>query len=161
MDLFTARDLGRACRIFLELAYPAGSALIPADVRPYAEIGADGAVTDYLAPAPLSLRVCQKLIPEKDGATGFAFRLGRHGYRHLKLRVQQMEHRCHEVWVFSVETHDRFLIANDKQSASEMELLKDLKKTNEQLKAAIEKAFAKADLLTPTELLRIDLTAES
>ncbi|MSU77092.1 MAG: hypothetical protein EXS16_03240 [Gemmataceae bacterium] len=159
--MFTTRDLAQACRIFLELAYPAGSASIPVAVRSCLEIAPDAAVTDYLPPAPLSLPVCKELIPEKVGTVGFAFRLGRDGYRHLKLRVQQKDHRGQMLWVFSVDTHDKNLLAHESESAAEVERMQAVKKRNAEIKVAIEKAFDRANLLSPTELLRIDLTDES
>ncbi len=160
MVLFTARELSQACQLFLRLAYPAGPATIPVDVRPYAEIAEHADVADYLPPEPFAVRVCQMLDSEKSGGTGFTFRLGRQGYRHLKMRVQQMEHRDEMLWVFSVDTHDKCLLAMPNQSAAELELMNVLKKTNAEMKSTIEKAFDQAHLLTPTELLRIDLTDE-
>ncbi len=161
MELFTTRDLAQVCRIFLELAYPSGSASIPVAVRPYLEIAPDAAVTDYLPPSPLALPVCHELLPEKDGAGGFAFRLGRDGFRYLKLCLRQMEHHGKETWVFFVDTHDKRLLTLPSQSPENLERLRTLKQKNEVMKVQIEKAFDLARILTPTELLRIDLTDES
>ncbi len=161
MALLSAQDLSQACRIFLELAYPAGSASIPVDVRPYLEIAPDGPVADYLPPAPFAEKICQKLNAERDGAMGMTFRLGRAGFRFLKLRLQQIEHHGDERWVFSVDTHDKRLLALPKQSPADIEMLRVVKLENEALKIKIERAFDQANILTPTELLRIDLTVET
>jgi hypothetical protein len=61
------------------------------------------------------------------------------------------------VWVYSVDTHDRFLQATQHMTAEEAETWKKLVETNRQLKYQIEEALAAAGYLTPVSLLRIDL----
>ena len=108
MQPLTTSLLSRACRIFMDLAYPAGPASIPVKKRFYWELPGDKPITAYLPPAAEALGICQ-ILPNKDGQpAGYEFRLGSSGFPHLKLRLQPVQHRGDHVWVAMVDTHDAF-----------------------------------------------------
>jgi hypothetical protein len=155
------QDLAQACRIFMELAYPEGADTIPANKRPYADLPIDASAADYLPPAPCAVAVCQDLSKLKGGLRGYEFRLGSSAHPHLKLRVQPMDFHDRDVWVFSVDTHDRFLLATPHLDPDEAQKFHDLMESNRQLKHQIEDALALAGFLTPKGMLQIDLTSAS
>jgi hypothetical protein len=159
VETLTVQDLARACRLFMEQAYPDGLDTIPENRRPYAVIPLDGSIADYIPPAPLAAGICQDLSKLKAGVPGYEFRLGSAGHLHLKLRIQQMNLHGRHVWVYSVDTHDRFLQATQHLSAEEAEAWRNLVETNRALKHKIEDALAQAGFLTPISLLRIDLNS--
>lgn len=161
MNELSTRDLAGACRIFMDLAYPDGAHTIPDFKRPYYEMTAERSLVEYLPPAPQSVGVTKTLSRNAGGSFGYEFRLGCAGFPHLKLRVQSMDLREREVWVFSVDTHDGFCQATQNLSAEDAQKWKTLVEQNRTLKHAIEKALASAGHLTPIALLRIDLTAVS
>jgi hypothetical protein len=154
-------DLAQACRIFMGLAYPDGIDTVPENRRPYFDISADASVDDFLPPAPLASSICQDLSKLKGGLCGFDFRLGSAKHPHLKLRVQPMDFHERKVWVYSVDTHDRFLLAAPQRDAEEMRQWRALVEHNRALKHDIEDALALAGFLTPKGMLQIDLTSAS
>src|ERR1043166_6217801 len=137
------QDFARACRLFLRLAYPEGAPPAPANKQRYAEIPLDAAIADYLSGAPFAAGICQDLA--KNGVQGFEFRLGCVHHPNLKLRVQRMEVSSREVWVFSVDTHDRFLQPSKLLGDEETEWRAFCTK-NTVLKQKIEEALAEAGL---------------
>lgn len=143
----------------MELAYAEGLNFIPDSKRAYYDISPDGDIADYLPPAPRALGVCQDLSKLKSGIPGYEVRLGSTDHPHLKLRIQHMELHGREVWVYSVDTHDRFLQATKHLSPAEAEEWKLLVESNRLLKHRIEEALARAGFMTPIGLLRIDLTS--
>lgn len=155
----TILDLAPACRTFMELAYAEGLDAIPEGKRPYFEIPADALIADYLPPAPRAAGICQDLSKLKAGVPGFEFRLGSTDHPHLKLRIQHMELHGREIWVYSVDTHDRFLEARQHLAPAEAAAWKSLVKSNSLLKQQIEAALARTGFLTPVSLLRLDLTS--
>ena len=154
----TTQDLSQPCRTFMELAYTQGPNAIPDPKRPYYDIPADGNIADFLPPAPQALGICQDLSKLKSGVPGYEFRLGSTDHPHLKLRVQHMELHGRDVWVYSVDTHDRFLQATQHLTPAEAEAWKLLVESNRLLKHQIEEALGKAGFMTPIGLLRVDLT---
>jgi hypothetical protein len=159
MPILPTQNLAQACRIFLNLAYPDGATSIPAPKLPYLTIGDDSCVEDYLPPAKCALGICQDLSKTKAGISGFEFRLGSATFPHLKLRIQTMDFQQREVWVYSVNTHDHFHPPSQTLSADDAEGWRQLIKQNRALKRRIEDAFAAAGLLTPTSILKLDLTS--
>ncbi|MBI2805965.1 MAG: hypothetical protein HYX68_13375 [Planctomycetes bacterium] len=145
----------------MELAYPEGLDAIPASKRPYCDIPTDARVEDYLPPEPIAATVCQDLAKTKAGVRGYAFRLGSTGHPHLKLLVQACDLHDHDVWVFSVDTHDRFLQATHELDSEEARQWRALYDRNAKLKAQIESALSLAGFMTPTGLLRVDLTSST
>ena len=157
----STRDLAGACRTFMDLAYPEGPHTIPDFKLPYYQMTAERSLIEYLPPAPLSVGVTKTLSRNAGGSFGYEFRLGCARFQHLKLRVQSLDLRDREVWVYSVDTHDGFCHATQHLSPEDAQEWKALVEHNRALKHAIEKALANAGYLTPIALLRIDLTAAS
>lgn len=158
VEALTVHDLASACRIFMGLSYPEGADSIPESKRPFSNISVDGCIADYLPPGSFSAGICQDLSPIPGGAPAYAFRLGSARHPHLKLRVQLLNFHQRDVWVFSVDTHDRVAIQAIKHlNAEEAEIWRALAESNTGLKQRIEEAFALAGHLTPTSLLKVDL----
>jgi hypothetical protein len=143
----------------MELAYADGLDRIPSDKRAYYDIAADGAIADFLPPSPRAVTVCQDLSKKGAVAAGYEFRLGSAKHPHLKLRIQLKEVQGGNVWVYAVDTHDRFLQATQHLNAAEAEAWKSLVESNRVLKHQIEEALAQAGFLTPINLLRLGLTS--
>src|SRR5262249_10652093 len=106
MQQLTTALLGRACRIFMEIAYPDGPQSIPAKKLAYFNLPPDQPVSAFLPPAACAAGVCQEFLGDNGVPCGFAFRLGSSGFAHLKLRLQLLNQNSHSVWVFMVDTHD-------------------------------------------------------
>lgn len=153
------QDLAQACRIFMDLAYPEGPNTIPANRRPYCDIAADASIDDYLPPSRHATTICQDLSKLKGGMHGYEFRLGSAAHPHLKLRIQSMEFHRRDVWIYSVDTHDRFLMAALQIDPAEAQKFRELVEYNRRLKHQIEDALALAGFLTPKGLLQVDLTS--
>jgi hypothetical protein len=158
VDAFTTQDLALACRLFLELAYPDGAHSIPDSKRPYCDIPSDASPDDYLPPAKLATSVCQDLSQLKGGVRGYEFRLGSMAHPHLKLRIQIVDFHDRDVWVYSVDTHDRFLRATQHLNPEDAKTWRRLLEQNRSLKHRIEEALASAGYLTPKSLMKLDLT---
>jgi hypothetical protein len=141
MNELTPAMLGRACDIFLALAYPDGH--IPATKQAYAHIRADQALEELLQPP-----VCQVSTGE-GGVRKYAFRLGSSVFPHVKLQVSCI-HGC----IFSVDTHDAIRID---PSHPEAERWAQVQAANRQLKEEIERAWEAEGLLTFNGLLRREL----
>jgi hypothetical protein len=153
------QDLVSACRIFMGLSYPDGPDSIPECRRPYYDMTTASSIADYLPPGAYAVGVCQDLSKLKAGVPGYEFRLGSSFHPHMKLRIQLVPLHEREVWVFSVDTHDRCVIQAIKHlNAEEAEAWRILADKNSTLKKQIEEAFARAGHITPTSLLKIDLT---
>jgi hypothetical protein len=157
MHKLTADNLGHACRLFMDRAYPAGPGAIPAKKRPYYDIPASAALADYLPPAPVAAGVCEVQAARNGNEPGYAFRLGSSHFPHIKLRVQQVEHHGSPVWVWSVDTHDALPRAALAMSPDETALWRELQAKNASLKQQIEEALEQARFLTGNSLLRLDL----
>ena len=100
--------LSRACRIFMDLAYPQGPATIIPNRLPFYEMPTDRPLAELLPPAGVSSGVVQVIAGECQEPQAYAFRLGSAAFPHLKLRAQYLEQSGHETWVFMVDTHDAF-----------------------------------------------------
>ena len=148
MKGLTTALLGRACRIFLTLAYPEGpdgESTIPAAKRGFLRITDETPLeTCVLAP------VCQAIPLREGGGAGYSFRLGCATYPNLKMQVVDCDNRG--TWVFSVNTHDTMLPSdpNHPDAAG----IKKLQETNRQIKLKIEDAWEREGLLTFNKLLR-------
>ena len=122
MDSLTTKALGDACRVFMTLAYPGGTTMIPANKKTYFEMSLDRPIEDFLPPASCAMPVCQDLSKRTGGLIGYEFRLGSIHYPHLKLRVQLIDCHAQKLWVYSVDTHDGFHKAtqflNDEEAAA-------------------------------------------
>jgi hypothetical protein len=158
VETLTIRDLASACRIFMGLSYPDGRDSIPDIKRPYCDMTPESSIADFLPPGPFSVGICQDLSKLKGGIPGYEFRLGSSVHPHLKMRVQVISLHKGEVWVFSVDTHDRFVLQAVKHlSAENAEAWRILVRKNSVLKHQIEEALALAGLITPRSLLKLDL----
>jgi hypothetical protein len=154
----TTSVLARACRIFMDAAYPEGPSTLPVGKLPYLNVAADDPLANYLPPAPLAQGVCQTL-----GAEGYSFRLGSSRYPNLKLRVQCVGHDGAARCVFSVDTHDAFSDRHFQPPADHPDAPAwlALQAANQELKEKIETAWESAGILTFNKLLREELEAPS
>jgi hypothetical protein len=152
MEGLTTALLGRACRIFLELAYPGGEPTVPPKRRQFWEIPTEVAIDRYLPPQ-VGPELCQKVGAAPGSKPGFAYRLGCAHFPHLKLQVV----RCDQGWVFGVDTHDHFFPGGLPESDPEAQAWRQLLAANRRLKERIEQAWERAGLLTFHTLLREDL----
>jgi len=143
MQGLTATELVRACRIFREIAYPAGGELIPA--RPAAFLA-------LVEVQPLETALAQTIVQAivLDGnKRGYAIRLGSARYPHVKLQVINCDQT--NTWVYGVDTHDGLRLDplhDDYSRWSRIQL------GNRELKQLIERAWETEGLLTFNALLR-------
>jgi hypothetical protein len=159
MQQLTTQLLGQACRIFMALAYPEGSASVPAKKRLYFDLPADQPVAAFLPPAVCAQGVCRELRRDSGTLCGYDLRLGSAGFAHLKLRLQLVEQSSDTIWVFMVDTHDAFSNASrfpppDHPDCKQWLQLQD---ANRALKEKIEAAFEQNGLATLNSLLREEL----
>jgi hypothetical protein len=152
MDGLSSEVLGRACRIFLELAYPGGEATIPPKKRPFWDISPAAPLERYLPPQ-VGPELCQKIGAGSSVKPGLAYRLGCAHFPHLKLQVV----RSSQGWVFGVDTHDNIFPGGLPDSDPEAQAWRQLMSANRQLKERIEQAWESAGLTTFHSLLRADL----
>ena len=155
MHSLTTQNLAKACRIFMELAYPDGADTIPQNKRAYYEICTDSPLHELVPPAKAALTVCQAL----PAAHGYAFRLGSTAYPHLKLCIQSVAFHERTVWVYSVDTHDGGPQLAKLISADDAKLWRAIIDQNRELKQEIESALILAGFITPNNLLQLDLVA--
>jgi hypothetical protein len=160
MLLVDLAQLRRACRIFLDLAYPGGPDTIPGKKRVYYDLPADRPVTDFLPGSPEAAEVCQVLSAGGKGTRGYAFRLGSRHFPHLKLKTQLVDSTDTTTWVFTVDTHDAFSRDRAEPPPSHPDAggWTALQSANRDLKEKIEQAFEAAGLTTFNSLLRGGLT---
>lgn len=146
MNGLTTALLDRACRIFLECAYPHGGPTIPPSIRSYFDLPSDRPLEALLLP-PL----CQPLPAQEGNLRGYALRLGSALHPHLKLRIVEHEDAgC----VFAVDTHDAIFLDSGHPDAAHWT---QFQHGNRQLKEQIERAWEDAGLLTFNGLLRREL----
>lgn len=146
MNGLTTALLGRACRIFLELAYPDGYPTIPPPKNIFFSLR-DNQPLEALLTSP----VCQPLRTPDGVLRGYSLRLGSAFHPHLKLQIISHDDL---VCIFGVDTHD----AIDLQSAyADAARWEQFQKVNRQLKERIEQAWEAAGLLTFNGLLRREL----
>jgi hypothetical protein len=147
MTGLTTALLGRVCRTFLTLAYPSGPASIPPAKRRFLELAGDEPLEPLLVP-PL----CEVLCTPEGALRGYALRLGREGYPHLKLQVigADLGVGC----VFAVDTHDTLRLEPGHPDA---ERWQKLQAANCALKEQIERAWDEEGVLTFNGLLRREL----
>jgi hypothetical protein len=142
MNGLTTPLLDRACRIFLERAYPDGSPTIPPPIRSYFDLRADRPLEALLVPP-----VCQPLPAQ----SGYVLRLGSALHPHLKLRIADHgDAGC----VFTVDTHDAISLDRSDPDATRWT---QFQQSNRELKEQIERAWEAAGLLTFNALLRREL----
>jgi hypothetical protein len=155
MNGLTTALLGRACRIFLTLAYPGGEDTIPEKRRRFLHVDPGQPLETYLPPAAAD--VCQCLTNPDGSFRGYAYRLGSATFPHLKLQVLDYNHGA--TCLFGVDTHDAF----SRQAAAPPPDHPDaagwtrLQVANRQLKEQIERAWEKDGLTTFNSVLRGDL----
>jgi hypothetical protein len=145
MTGLTTELLGRACRIFLALAYPQGTDGLSPGRRCFASMAPDEPLARFVE-LP---EVCEKLYTPEGGLRGLAFRLGSARFGHIKLQVIDPDNGgpC----VFAVDTHDtgRWPLSPD-----EAEAWTRLQIENRKLKESIEREWERQGLLTFNALLR-------
>lgn len=143
----TTALLGRACRTFLELAYPPGE--IPSAKQPFHQIQDDHSLEPLLVP-PL----CQTIMNPDGTVRGYALRLGCETFPHMKLQVVE----CEGGVVFSVDTHDAMVLPSGHPDAGRWSGIQD---SNRRIKQEIETAWETEGLTTFHSLLRKGLGQES
>jgi len=148
MKGLTSSLLGRACRIFLTLAYPDGEAAIPPNRRPYLHIAEDQPLEGLLK-APVG----QAVLGEAGKVRGYAFRLGSCDYPHLKLKVTDCDDNG--TLVFGVDTHDACL--NLDPGSPEGARWAHIRASNQRLKEKVEQLWEAEGLPTFNSLLRRQL----
>jgi hypothetical protein len=163
MQELTTDLVGRACAIFLDLAYPGGETTIPPRRRVYRALPPGQVLRDFLCQSADAQSVCQTLADRKGRAIGVAIRLGSADFPHLKLKVQRLEpHDGVAEWVFGVDTHDSFSPHSPQAPAGhpEAEAWARLQRANQKLKEQVEHAWEQAGLLTFNGLLRRELQGD-
>lgn len=143
MHRLTPDLLRRACRVFLDLAYPEGPATIPRARAAFLELD-DAQSLDAVLLPPL----CQELV-NNERVRGYAIRLGGAHYPHLKLQVVNCDHS--DIWVFAVDTHDGVRLDRSHPDAGPCA---QIQAVNRRLKEDIERAWEAEGLLTFNALLR-------
>jgi len=143
--------VGKACRVFMTLAYPKGESSIPARKLPYFAIGPSAPLADLLPPAEKATGIAREVTGPKGELSGYEFRLGSSHFAHLKLRVQWVDNQHGPSWIFMVDTHDHFPRLDTDANEAEWRQLQQL---NRQMKEQIEAALEQAGVTTPNKLLR-------
>jgi hypothetical protein len=147
MKGLTTALLDRACRIFLELAYPEGRHTIPPPKDAFLALPLDQPPETVLRSS-----IGQPLPAPCGGIRGYTLRLGSAAFPHLKLQIVQVEDGS---WVFSVDTHDAIVLD---PLHPDFARWTELQRSNRGLKEQIELAWENAGLLTFNALLRRELT---
>lgn len=127
----------RAVELYLERAWPPGSAGTPVDLAP---LEGSATLEELLGHFELAPRT-------GDGLRRYALRLGNNRYPFMKFVVQ--EYLVHEEYFFSVDTHDNLEI---RPGAPDYPAWQELKRSNRRLKDSIEAAWRKASLPTLEDL---------
>jgi hypothetical protein len=153
--------VGKACAIFLGLAYPGGAETVPAKRRAFLALPPGRPLADFLRATPEARALCQAVKDRAGNAVGCALRLGSATFPHLKLCVQRPAGAEADVYVFGVDTHDAFCADNFHAPAGhpDAEAWTRLQQANRQLKERIERAWEQAGLPTFNNLLRGALAA--
>jgi hypothetical protein len=150
MQFLTADLLSRACRIFLDWAYPGGVGTIPPRPSAFLDLDVCQPLESLFVPP-----IAKELM--SDGRVrGYALRLGSAHYPHLKLQVVNCDHSG--IWVFAVDTHDGLRLDRLHPDAAACERIQA---KNRLLKDEIERAWEAAGLLTFNALLRRGLDGPS
>lgn len=147
--------LGRACRIFLTLAYPGGEATIPEKRRVYLRLADDAPVSTYLPPAEAAQGIGQAVKNAAGEVHGYTLRLGSAGFPHLKLKLT--DYNQGTAVVFTVDTHDAFPRDLLAEGSPDQLAWAQLQQNNRQVKEAIERAWAAEGLWTFNTLLKVGL----
>ena len=147
MKGLNAAFFGRACRTFLQIAYPGGPDTIPPGKSAFLELRADEPLETLLVPP-----ICEVLNRADGRCRGYAFRLGSAGYPHLKLQVISHDAGIH--YLFAVDTHDALKLDPEHPDAAGWQKLQI---ANKELKEQIERAWEKEGLPTFNGLLRHEL----
>jgi hypothetical protein len=150
MKGLTTALLERACRIFLERAYPEGHDTIPPPKNSFLALDPSQPAASVLVPP-----VCQPLPRREGGLRGYALRLGSALHPHVKMQIVDHEDAgC----VFSVDTHDGF---PSDLSPTDTIRWTEWQAANRRLKEQIERAWEEAGLLTFNGLLRRELARKA
>lgn len=159
MHRLATAQVARACRIFLDFAYPAGLESIPARVRLYFDLPLDRSATELFAGPPTEVL---DLLHDAEGQfKTISLRLGCCTFPHLKLQIHLMNRVPEELWIFAVDTHDHFSRQHYRAPADHPEAKQwhVLQESNQALKEKIESAWREAQLPTFLTVLAEDLEA--
>lgn len=160
MHRLTTQLVGRACRLFMDLAYPGGPETMPPAKRIYHDLPDGEPMSKFLPPAPAAVGVCQVVPPGETCRVGYAFRLGSAHFPNLKLSILLVEEGHDSTWVYMVDTHDAFsqLRFHPPTDHPDAAAWLALQATNRRLKEQIETALEDAGFVTFAALLKRELT---
>jgi hypothetical protein len=158
MQQLTTDLITQACRVFLALAYPGGETDIPAKKRCVLAMPPGQNLLDHLANDVAVNECCT--VARRDGKVrAIWLRLGCNHYPHLKLKIQLLEHKQGDIWLFGVDSHDKFS-ANyfvPPPGHPEADAWMKLQAQNRMLKERIETAWEQAGVATFNSQMRRDL----
>jgi len=155
-------EVNTVCRVFLELAYPAGEASIPKNRQIYSHLPPGKDFHEYQAETQLSPSCC--LVLQKDGIIqGYSLRLGCSHFPHLKLKIQRVTAKNQPIWIYSVDTHDAFSADSLRPPPGhpDFEAWTQMQVQNAELKDKIEQAWLDLGFLTFNGLLRQELKSSA
>jgi hypothetical protein len=136
--------LRHATKIYLDLAYPAGS--IP-EVVERRLVWREGCAAEALLAGPPFERAGKG--PGRSSPI-YALRLGNHRYPHMKLQIQTWPNEAG--FMLSVNTHDQ--VTGLDLGAADAQVFRDLQADNQRLKERIEQSWDDAQLPTFLRYLR-------
>ncbi len=160
MTGLTTETVATACRLFLEMAYPAGVASVPEKRRLYAHLPPGHDFAAYQGQNLFPAATFQTLSNGDGAVCGYALRLGSAGFPHLKLKIQWLEDGAQKGWIFAVDTHDAFSRESRRppDGHPDAEAWSRLQRANAELKEKIERAWEHAGLVTFNAVLRQGLS---
>jgi hypothetical protein len=141
-------SLRRACRIYLEHAYPAGYEALPANCRPFWDLDPSLTIEEVCVLMP---PLGKRLI----NPPGLSIRLGCVHFRYMKLTTLKFTAAETPLWVFGVDTHDGIFIPSD--DSPDHSSWQNLVRLNRLLKEKIESAWSEQNILIHTTMLRQEL----
>lgn len=147
MPIIPLDAFARACRIFLDLAYPNGPDSVPGSARPFYEVSPTCDLDAILPEAGATTAVVRAL------PTGHSIRLGSADFPFLRLNVQFLSRDDGGDWLFSVDTHDAWR----HPGPDHVESWTAFQEANRNLKGKIETAWDEAGILTHAGLLKREL----
>jgi hypothetical protein len=163
MESLTTDVVGRACGIFLALAYPGGAAAVPKTKQSFLALPPGLLMLDHIKVDSAAGSCCQVLANKTGIPMTLLVRLGCCHYPHLKLKAQLLDSAGGSAWIFTVDTHDAFsanclLPPPDHPDAPAWTLMQA---KNRVLKEQIESAWEQEGLATFNGMLRRELKGES
>jgi hypothetical protein len=139
-----------AIAIYLKHAYPNGQ--LPEVVEKRIALDPNRSISELLAASPFENYVAEAPFH----CTVHALRLGSVDYPHLKMEVRPYTN--HAGFVFGVNTHDQFISPDAKMPDADR--WREVVRRNRELKQAVERAWAAANLPTFRTAMQEDLDSK-